>query len=92
MRGLRIKNRCLLPVKIISSAPSSSATFATVAALCDRHEEARSTLERLAGEPVSFVHLGNLRRAPEWDGLRANARFQKLVADAEAALKAQGNK
>jgi hypothetical protein len=65
---------------------------ATVAVLCGRNEEALTTLERLARESVSFVHLGKLRHAPEWDGLRANARFQKLVADAEAALKPQGSK
>ena len=65
---------------------------ATVAALCSRNEEALTTLERLAGEPVSFVHLGKLRRGPEWDGLRTNARFQKLITDAEAALNPRANK
>jgi hypothetical protein len=28
----------------------------------------------------------------EWDGLRADARFQKLIADAEAAVKAPPKK
>lgn len=65
---------------------------ATVAALCGRNEEALATLDRLTGEPVSFVHFGKVRYAPEWDGLRTNARFQKLVADAEAAMKAQPRK
>jgi tetratricopeptide (TPR) repeat protein len=66
--------------------------IATVAALCGRNEEALATLERLAREPVSFVHLGKLRYGPEWDGLRADPRFQKLVSDAETALKAHVRK
>lgn len=92
MRGLRIKDRCPVPAKIISSAPSSSATSPPSPPSRGRNEEALTTLERLAGEPVSFVHLGKLRYAPDWETLRANARFQKLAADAEAAIKAQPSK
>jgi TolB-like protein/Tfp pilus assembly protein PilF len=61
--------------------------IATVAALCGRNEEALTTLNRLALEPVSFVHLGKLRYAPEWDSLRADPRFQKLITGAEAPLR-----
>jgi TolB-like protein len=65
---------------------------ATVAALCGRNEEALATLKRLASEPVSFVHLAKLRSGPEWKNLQADPRFQKLIADAEAALKTQSTK
>lgn len=65
---------------------------ATVAALCGRNEEALTTLNRLGREPVSFVHLSKLRWGPEWNNLRPDPRFQKLVTDAEAAIKTQPNK
>ena len=65
---------------------------ATVAALCGRTEEALTILDRLAGEPVSFVHLAKLRHAPEFDSLRSHPAFQTLLAHAEATLKAQRSK
>jgi hypothetical protein len=61
----------------------------TVAALCDRNDEALAALNRLASEPVSFVHLSKLRWGAEFNKLRADPRFQKIVAETEAALKAQ---
>jgi hypothetical protein len=38
--------------------------------------------------PVPFP-VGNLRWAPEWDDLRDEPRFQKLLADAQAAQAAR---
>ncbi|MFL6515655.1 MAG: tetratricopeptide repeat protein [Chthoniobacterales bacterium] len=64
--------------------------LAVTQALCGRKDEALTTLSLLAKEPVTFVGLGSLRYAPEWDGLRKDPRFQSLVAQAEAAMKAQG--
>lgn len=49
---------------------------ATVAALCGRHEEALATLERLAREPVSFVHLGKLRHAPQFNACGPSRVFE----------------
>jgi TolB-like protein/thioredoxin-like negative regulator of GroEL len=68
------------------------ASLAIHEALCGRNDEALTTLGRIMREPISFVHVSKLRWGMEWDGLRADARFQKLVADAEAAVKAQAQK
>ena len=65
---------------------------ATVAALCGRHEEALTTLNRLAHEPVSFVHLSKLRSGSEWNNLRSDPRFQKLISETEGAIKVQAHK
>jgi hypothetical protein len=36
-----------------------------------------------------FAHLSKLRWGPEWNNLRSDPRFQKLITDAEAAIKPQ---
>ena len=68
------------------------AVLASTQALCGRKEEALATLRQIAREPVSFIRLAHLRAAPEWNSLRDDPRFQKLVADAEAAMNAQPGK
>jgi hypothetical protein len=60
--------------------------------LCNRNEEALAALNRLNAEPVSFVHLSKLRWGQEFDNLRADPRFQKIIAETEAAMKAQATK
>jgi hypothetical protein len=64
---------------------------ATVAALCGRNEEALGTLERLAREPVSFVHLGQptLRAGIQCPPDRA--AFPKADGNSKAALKKQSS-
>ena len=52
-------------------------------------EGIKRTEDLSLGEAPPFVHLGKLRHGPEGDLLRAEPRFQKLTADAAAALKAQ---
>ena len=50
------------------------------------------------GSPTSLSRhsLGEggskLRWGPEWNNLRADPRFQKLITDAETAMKAQATK
>ena len=67
------------------------ANLAGTQALCGRKEEALATLSRIAQEPIS-IPLASLRAAADWDSLRDDPRFQKLIADAEAAVKAQPGK
>ena len=61
--------------------------IATTQAFCARNDEALVTLGRIAREPISLAHLGNLRFGNQWDALRPDPRFQKLIAETEAALK-----
>ena len=74
------------------SGPSLVANLARTQALCGRKEEALATLGRTAQEPISSIRLASLRAAFEWDSLRDDPRFQKLIADTEAAMKAQPTK
>lgn len=66
--------------------------LASTQALCGHKEEALATLSRIAQEPISTMRLASLRAAAEWDSLRDDPRFQKLIADTEAAVKAPPNK
>jgi TolB-like protein/Tfp pilus assembly protein PilF len=66
-------------------------SLAEVQALSGRKEQALSTLAKLANDPVPVLY-GNLKLSPYWDGLRSDARFVKLLADSEAAMKAQAAK
>ena len=56
-------------------------------ALCGRNEEALATLTRIAREPISLVHISDLRYGIEWNNLRADPRFQNFIAETEAAIK-----
>jgi TolB-like protein/Tfp pilus assembly protein PilF len=63
--------------------------LAVTQALCGRKEEALATLTLIAKEPVSFIGVSSPRYAPAWDGVRIDPRFQKLLSQTEAAMKAQ---
>jgi predicted Zn-dependent protease len=67
------------------------ANLASTQALCGRKEAALATLSRIAQGPIS-IPLASLRAAADWDSLRDDPRFQKLIADAEVAVKAQPGK
>jgi TolB-like protein/Tfp pilus assembly protein PilF len=57
--------------------------------LCGRKDDALATLARISAEPISLVHVGTLRYGIEWDNLRADPRFQKLLVDVEATMNAK---
>lgn len=61
-------------------------------ALCGRSEDALASLNRIAAEPISLVHLGDLRYGIEWNRLRGQPGFQKVMAEAEAAMNAPPRK
>jgi hypothetical protein len=42
--------------------------------------------------PISLVHLGKLRYGIEWNRLRGDPRFQKLVSETEAAMNVETRK
>ncbi len=54
--------------------------------LCGRKDEALATPARSGREPISLVHVSDLRFGIEWNSLRADPRFQNYVAETEAAL------
>ena len=53
-------------------------------ALAGRNERALALLEAEMKKPIPF-YAGDLRWSPDWDKLRDDPRFQKLLADAESA-------
>jgi TolB-like protein/Flp pilus assembly protein TadD len=84
------KNRAFAIVKeadavVSASKDAMAANFlplamARIAVLAGEKELALQELERLAqmsGNPISF---GNLKFSPEWDSLRGDPRFEKIVA------------
>ena len=62
--------------------------IAITQALCGRNDDAMETLSRIAREPISLVHIGDLRYGIEWDRLRPDPRFQKIAVENEAAMNA----
>ena len=54
--------------------------------LCGREDEAIATLSRIGREPISLVHVGDLRFGIEWNALRADPRFQSYLREFETAM------
>jgi hypothetical protein len=66
------------PVKSISSAPAiSSAAFAII--WVSEKDLALQQLTLYAGQP-GLVDYGDLKLDPDWDSLRGDPRFEKIVA------------
>ncbi len=69
--------------------PAYLAVLAGICSQIGETEEAVTLLEHLLTAPVVFygplpqVTLADLRLNPKWDGLRNNARFQKILASPE---------
>ncbi len=61
-------------------------------ALCGREDQALATLSRIGREPISLVHVSDLRFGIEWDALRAEPRFQSYIRETEAAMLKAGTK
>ncbi|HEX3122758.1 MAG TPA: hypothetical protein VHQ21_05605, partial [Rhodanobacteraceae bacterium] len=53
-------------------------------ALAGRKDRALASLDAEMEQPIP-VAAGDLRWSPYWDKLRDDPRFQKILADAEAA-------
>jgi TolB-like protein/thioredoxin-like negative regulator of GroEL len=68
--------------------PSAEATLAQVQAWFGDTDAAMAALPHLL-QVSSGVMPGDLQMDPRWDALRKDPRFQKLIADSEAAAKAQ---
>ena len=54
-------------------------------AFCGRNDEAFATLS-IGREPISLVHVGDLRFGVEWNALRADPRVQTYLRETEAAI------
>ena len=54
--------------------------------LCGRTDDAFATLNRISREPISLVHVGDLRYGIEWNALRADPRFKSQIAETETAM------
>ena len=63
--------------------PGYSTNLALVYALTGEKDQAVNLLERLLTTPAAEVTLVQLRLSWEWDPLRKNARFQKILAGPE---------
>jgi TolB-like protein/class 3 adenylate cyclase len=68
--------------------PAAEATLAQVQAWFGDTDAAMAALPHLLQVP-SGVMPGDLQMDPRWDPLRKDPRFQKLIADGEAAAQAQ---
>jgi TolB-like protein/DNA-binding winged helix-turn-helix (wHTH) protein/Tfp pilus assembly protein PilF len=63
------------------SASASWASLAAVYAKLGRPDDAFPILNRLVSAPTGFViYAENLKHDPKWDRIRADPRFEKLVA------------
>ena len=60
--------------------PMLAVDLAQVYLLCGEHELAMKQLEDLAQAPQALTY-GDLAKLPDWDQLRSDPRFQKLITD-----------
>ncbi len=64
--------------------PAAQATLAQIQAQFGEHDAAIAALPELLQVPAGLT-VANLKLDPMWDPLRKDPRFQKLIADGEAA-------
>lgn len=63
------------------------ASLAAVYAKLGRPDDAFPILNRLVSAPSGFViYAENLKHDPQWDRIRADPRFEKLVEEAKQPL------